>query len=80
MAWANAQEVQQECGVSLTKITPHAPVDSMIIAVSHKQFAQMVLSELKKLCALLGTPVIVELKALYDRKALEAQAFEVFRF
>ena len=52
----------------------------MIIAVSHKQFAQMVLSELKKLCALLGTPVIVELKALYDRKALEAQAFEVFRF
>jgi hypothetical protein len=36
--------------------------------------------QLRALCALNGTPVIADLKALHDRKALEAEGFEVFRF
>ncbi len=78
--WANAQEVHQEYGIKLTQITPQAPVDSLIIAVAHTQFAQMLPSELKQLCATLSKPVIADLKALHDRKELEAQGFEVFRF
>jgi UDP-N-acetyl-D-galactosamine dehydrogenase len=78
--WANAQELQQEYGVTLTQITPQSLVDSLIIAVAHTQFAQMSSSELKKLCATYSKPVIADLKALYDRKALEGQGFEVFRF
>jgi len=78
--WANAQEVQQEYGVSLTQITPQAPVDSLVVAVAHTQFAQISPSELKKLCATHSKPVIADLKALHDCKALEAQGFEVFRF
>jgi UDP-N-acetyl-D-galactosamine dehydrogenase len=78
--WANSQEVQHEYGVTLTEITPQAPVDSLIIAVAHTQFAQMSPSELKKLCALHGRPVIADLKALHDRKDLEGQGFTVFRF
>ena len=77
---ANPEEVQQEYGITLTQISPQTPVDSLIIAVAHTQFAQMSPSELKKLCALHSTPVIADLKALHDRKLLEAQGFEVFRF
>jgi len=77
---ANPEEVQQEYGITLTQISPQTPVDSLIIAVAHAQFAQMSPSELKKLCTLHGKPVIADLKALHDRKLLEAQGFEVFRF
>jgi UDP-N-acetyl-D-galactosamine dehydrogenase len=78
--WANAQEVQQEYGVTLTQITPQTPVDSLIIAVAHTQFAQMSPRELRSLCATHSKPVIADLKALHDRGMLAAKGFEVFRF
>jgi len=78
--WASAQEVQQEYGVTVAQITPQAPVDSLIIAVAHTQFAQLSTSELKKLCNTHSKPVIADLKALHDREELESQGFEVFRF
>jgi UDP-N-acetyl-D-mannosaminuronate dehydrogenase len=55
-------------------------VDSLIIAVAHNQFAPIAPSELKKLCATRSKPVIADLKALHDRKELETQGFELFRF
>ncbi len=78
--WANAKEVQQEYGVTLSQITPQSPVDSLIVAVSHTQFAQLSPSELKKLCKPHSRTVIADLKALHDCKELESQEFEVFRF
>jgi UDP-N-acetyl-D-glucosamine/UDP-N-acetyl-D-galactosamine dehydrogenase len=78
--WANAQVVQEEYGVELTTITPKTPVDSLIIAVAHQEFASMPIAQLKALCIPSVKPVIADLKALFDRKALEAQGFKVFRF
>jgi UDP-N-acetyl-D-galactosamine dehydrogenase len=78
--WANAQEVQEEYGLTLTQITPQTPVESLIIAVAHTEFARLSPSELKKLCDAQSKPVIADLKALHDRDALGAQGFEVFRF
>jgi UDP-N-acetyl-D-galactosamine dehydrogenase len=78
--WAKAQEVQKEYDVTLTQISPYAPVDSRIVALAHTQFAQMSPKEHAKLCATHGKPLIADLKALYARKELEAQGFEVFRF
>jgi len=78
--WADPQEVQQEYGLTLTQITPQAPVDSLVIAVAHSQFAQLAPQQLKALCAPHAKRVIADLKALHDRKMLEAQGFEVFRF
>ena len=78
--WAKAQEVQDEYGVELSTITPNNPVDSLIIAVAHQEFASLSTAQLKALCAPNAKPVIADLKALHDRKALEAQGFEVFRF
>jgi UDP-N-acetyl-D-galactosamine dehydrogenase len=77
--WADAQEVQQEYGVTLTQITPQSPVDSLTVAVAHTQFAQLVPQQLKALCATQTQPVIADLKALHDRKELEAAGFAVFR-
>ncbi len=78
--WADPQEVHHEYGLALTEITPQTPVDSLIIAVAHAQFAQLAPERLKALCAPHTKPVVADLKALHDLKALEAQGFEVFRF
>jgi UDP-N-acetyl-D-galactosamine dehydrogenase len=78
--WANAQEVQEEYGLALIQITPETPVDSLIIAVAHREFAEMSTVQLKDLCSAQPKPVIADLKALHDRKALETQGFSVFRF
>jgi UDP-N-acetyl-D-galactosamine dehydrogenase len=78
--WANPQEVQQEYGLTLTQITLQNPVDSLLIAVAHTQFAQLTPQQLRALCALNGKPVIADLKALHERKTLEVEGFEVFRF
>ena len=77
---ANAHEVQEEYGVELTTITPNNPVDSLIIAVAHQEFASLRPAQLKALCAVQPKPVIADLKALLNREALEAQGFKVFRF
>jgi UDP-N-acetyl-D-galactosamine dehydrogenase len=78
--WADPQEVQQEYGLTLTQITPQTPVDSLVIAVAHSQFAQLSPQQLRALCAPHAKPVIADLKALHERTSLEAQGFEVFRF
>ena len=78
--WANPQEVQEEHGLELTTITPTETVDSLIIAVAHDQFKSMTPAQLKALCTPNMKPVIADLKVLHDRKALEEQGFEVFRF
>ena len=77
--WANAKEVREEYGLELSEITPQSPVGSLIIAVAHTQFADLAPQQLKALCTAQSQPVIADLKALHDRKALEAQGFEVFR-
>jgi UDP-N-acetyl-D-galactosamine dehydrogenase len=78
--WANPQEVQEEFGVVLSDISPQNKVDSLIIAVAHRQFEQLTPSQLRALCVTQNKPVIADLKALHDRRALAAQGFEVFRF
>jgi UDP-N-acetyl-D-galactosamine dehydrogenase len=78
--WASPKEVQEEYGLTLTQITPKTPVDSLIVAVAHTEFAQLAPTELKALCVKHSKPVIADLKALYDLRSLAAQGFEVFRF
>ncbi len=77
--WANPQEVEEEYGLQITTDMPATKVDALIVAVAHTQFEQLASSDLRALCAKHNKPVIADLKALYDRKELEAQGFEVFR-
>jgi UDP-N-acetyl-D-galactosamine dehydrogenase len=76
--WADDKEVREEYGLQLQQITPTNKVDSLVVAVAHKQFAQMTSKELKALCLDYKKPVLADLKSLYDRKALE-EDFNVFR-
>lgn len=78
--WADQQDVLHEYGLVLTQITPQVPVDSLIVAVAHREFVDMSPAHLRALCSRCSRPVVGDLKALYDRKALEKLGLEVFRF
>jgi len=77
--WASSDEVGREYGVELTDLSSNNKVDSLIVAVSHDQFRSLELTALRSYCD--GSrPVIGDLKAIYDRFALENLGFTVFRF
>jgi UDP-N-acetyl-D-galactosamine dehydrogenase len=77
--WADAEEVLNEYGLSLEKLTPLNQVDSIAVAVPHIEFLQMRPSELRSLCSGNTHPLIADLKAIYKRKELEQQGFNVFQ-
>jgi UDP-N-acetyl-D-galactosamine dehydrogenase len=78
--WADAREVQEEYGLQLEKISVNNPVDSIVVAVPHREFARMDPTELKSQCGKQSRPIIADLKSLFKRQALVEAGFEVFRF
>jgi len=78
--WANAGEVMQEYGIALGQITSTNRVDSLVVAVGHKEFRVLTPQVLKSHCNALIQPVLGDLKSLYDRHALVDAGFTVFRF
>ena len=76
--WADPEEVNQTYGINLDKIDSAHPVDSLIIAVGHNEFRDLDPGALRSFCK--GTsPVLADVKSLYNRKSLEGQGFSVFR-
>lgn len=77
--WANAEKVAHEySGVKLTEITPKTPVDALVVAVSHNEFANLKPQELHSL--LRGSkPVLADIKSLYDPAALQDLHITVWR-
>jgi UDP-N-acetyl-D-galactosamine dehydrogenase len=78
--WASAVEVQHEYGIKLEVISDQNPVDSLIVAVGHKEFRQMRPESLIKLCNTTHQPVLGDLKSLFDRHSCAEAGFKVFRF
>lgn len=78
--WANAAEVQHEYGITLGDISAQNPVDSLVIAVGHQEFRALTPETLKSFCTNVHQPVVADLKTLYDRHAMAAVGFTVFRF
>jgi UDP-N-acetyl-D-galactosamine dehydrogenase len=78
--WADANEVREEYGLELEEITPSNRVDSIILAVAHKEFSDSTPTELKALCLPHDKPVFADLKSVYCLQSLEENSFEVFRF
>jgi UDP-N-acetyl-D-galactosamine dehydrogenase len=76
--WAKAEEVRQEYGIELTEISPVEPVDSLVVAVGHRQFRDMPLDNLRALCRV-SQPVLADVKALYDRNSCDGAGFTLFR-
>ncbi|NIU60486.1 MAG: nucleotide sugar dehydrogenase [Pseudomonas stutzeri] len=77
--WADAQEVREEYGIELGELKTDQPVDSLIVAVGHREFRELSPPQLARLCRPGGQPVLGDLKSLYDRHEAARAGFSVFR-
>ena len=77
--WADPAEVEHEYGITLGQLDADNPVDSLVVAVGHTQFRELSPRTLRSYCTQRHLPVIGDLKSLYDRHALAAEGFHVFR-
>ena len=76
--WADPAEVQHEYDISLRVIDKGHPVDALIVAVGHNEYRALSPEQLKALTRG-NSPVLADVKSLYDRHALAAAGFNVFR-
>jgi UDP-N-acetyl-D-glucosamine/UDP-N-acetyl-D-galactosamine dehydrogenase len=76
--WADPLDVDRSYGITLGKVDSNHQVDSLIVAVGHKEFRDLDPEVLRSFCK--GpAPVLADVKSLYDRHALGEQGFSVFR-
>ena len=67
--WARKEEVKHEYGIDILDVLKEGKkYDSIIIAVSHNEFLQMDLAELKR-----ENAVIFDTKACLDRNLVDAR-------
>ena len=76
--WADPDEVLAEYGVSMGKLGKSGTVDSLAIAVGHREFRSLDLEYLRGLCHS-TKPVLADLKCVFDRQAAASAGFTVFR-
>jgi UDP-N-acetyl-D-galactosamine dehydrogenase len=77
--WANANEVKIEYGIELENIENIHDCDALIVAVGHNQFRKLTAAQLKEMCSNEATPVIADLKSIYNKNELESNDFSVIR-
>lgn len=76
--YATSVEVEELYGFSLGEISSKKPVDSLIVAVGHKQYRSLTPEQLRGFCKG-SAPVIADVKSIFDRRKLVAHGFSVFR-
>ncbi|MEQ8175547.1 MAG: nucleotide sugar dehydrogenase [Syntrophomonadaceae bacterium] len=68
------EEVEQEYGLKLIEgIVDSAPYDAVVAAVKHQVFTPLKVEELRSLCA--SHPVLIDIKAMFDRNSAETSGF-----
>jgi UDP-N-acetyl-D-glucosamine/UDP-N-acetyl-D-galactosamine dehydrogenase len=76
--YADPAEVMHEYGIELSAITPDRPVDALIVAVGHESYRQLSPADLRRLtCGV--SPVLADVKSLYNRHELVKAGFSIFR-
>jgi UDP-N-acetyl-D-galactosamine dehydrogenase len=76
--WADAEEVAHEYKLELGTIDAQNPVDSLVVAVGHKEYRETAPGDLRKFCRG-DKPVLADVKSLFNRGDAEAAGFTVFR-
>ena len=76
--WADPHEVWEEYGLRLESINAAYPVDSLVVAVGHREFRAMPIAAIRANCRS-EKPVLADLKSLFDRREAESAGFSVFR-
>lgn len=75
---ADPDEVFHEYGLKLDKISSEQPVDALVVAVGHDSYRSLTPHEIKS--RLSGaSPIVADVKSLFDRHALMALGLTVFR-
>jgi UDP-N-acetyl-D-galactosamine dehydrogenase len=76
--YADSDEVAHEYRLALTPLEKLGVVDALIVAVGHNEYRSITLDKLKNLIK--GEkPLLVDVKALYDRKLAKEMGFTIFR-
>jgi UDP-N-acetyl-D-galactosamine dehydrogenase len=76
--WADAEEVRHEYGLTLDAIDDEHPVDALVVAVGHAEYRALSPATLRRYCRH-ATPVLTDVKSLYDRHEAASEGFAVFR-
>jgi UDP-N-acetyl-D-galactosamine dehydrogenase len=80
--WASERDAEHEYGIKLTALADVVDVDCVVIAVAHDMFKAMSLKELRKLYKEGTAPderVFIDVKSIFDKKAVEAVGFRYWR-
>ena len=76
--WADPVEVKKEYGLELVDVQSLEKLSAVIVAVGHKEFREMDISEFRKMCTGEGA-VFGDLKSTYDMQSLGNAGFNVYR-
>ena len=76
--WAGPLAVDQAYDIKLGKVDSKHQTDSLIVAVGHAEYRDLDPETLRSFCRG-ATPVLADVKSLYDRDLLNEQGFPVFR-
>ncbi len=76
--WADAAEFAHEYDLSLGTVDANYPVDSLVVAVGHREYRDLSPADLRQYCRG-DKPVLADVKSLYNRHDAAAAGFTVFR-
>jgi UDP-N-acetyl-D-galactosamine dehydrogenase len=76
--WANARDVEREHGIKLSAIENWNQLDSLIVAVGHKDFRSLTPKQLRRFCRS-ENPVLGDIKSLYNKQEVLQEGFTLFR-
>ncbi|HOW89642.1 MAG TPA: nucleotide sugar dehydrogenase [Elusimicrobiales bacterium] len=75
---ADRAEAEKEYGVRLMDIGKLAPADALVVAVAHSRYGEMKVREISGLLKK-KSPVLVDVKGIYDAEALRKAGIRVWR-
>ena len=76
--WADKDEVKDQLGLELTSFDSLVDLHAIVVAVGHKQFRSLDASVLRGTCNI-DSPILGDLKGIYDRSIMQKLGFTVFR-
>jgi UDP-N-acetyl-D-galactosamine dehydrogenase len=76
--WADAAEFSHEYGMTLGTVDAEHPVDSLLVAVGHREYRDLSLMDLRGYCRS-DKPVLADVKCLFSRHEATEAGFTVFR-
>jgi UDP-N-acetyl-D-galactosamine dehydrogenase len=74
---ADPAEAMHEYGVELVPFAELEPADALVVAVAHREYRDLPVEALRSLMN--GAPVLVDVKGIYDRGAVEAAGMQFWR-